>query len=150
MKNDAINFNSWIRKNNFMQLSENIGKFSGLWFKSGDRDDMNYYTIDELYDKFEKDTKVKFDKNQLPKLNWEQSDFVPNCPIYYVKKDDRLILRIEYVFSKLGNYWTIGLFGNSDTVVDNPDMNDFKKIQTLAEHLFKNYVKELYTLTQDI
>ncbi len=41
------------------------------------------------------------------KLNWIQSDFIPNCPIYnvYAEKGNISFLRIEYLFASVG--WSI-------------------------------------------
>ena len=90
-----------------------------------------------------------------PKLNWIQSTFVENCPLYYVNlfdrpDSDKALLRIEYQTPKWADdqgYWTIeGANIKYKTIpVDvGGDQTNSEAIKLMAEKMLKDSVLDLY------
>ena len=80
----------------------------------------------------------------MKSYNWKQSDFVKNCPIYYVKEDGKnFLMRIEYdVLGKSGTWQVEALNGFSKISIPG-HMNESERIKKIAEKTLRKTLKEL-------
>jgi hypothetical protein len=82
----------------------------------------------------------------MNKLNWEQSDIFPNCPIWNVlDESENLIARIEYVPSR--TEWIIQVLNS--TTYHIASIQQTEELKLLAETIFERRLVYLNNLMLD-
>ena len=103
----------------------------------------------ERYENGEKHSYVckHYTGRNAPELDWEQSTFVKDCPIYTVTIDKAVMLRIEYVFAQASNsdnYWLINVLGGIKVeTLTGLKISDAEKVKGIAEKLLRDVVENL-------
>lgn len=84
---------------------------------------------------------------ELSRLDWEQSNFMKDCPIYTVTIDKAVVLRIEYVFtqaSNTDNFWLINVLGKVKVeTLTGLKIFDSEKVKLVAEKLLRDTIENL-------
>jgi hypothetical protein len=68
---------------------------------------------------------------------------VENCPIYFVKKDEGMLMRIEYDVMGNTNTWAIEVINGFSKTSVAGNMNESDKIKKIAEDKLHRTIKSL-------
>lgn len=84
---------------------------------------------------------------QRIKLNWTQSTFVKNTPLYYVEHKNQGIVSIELMYNgkEFTKRWAIRIFNQVVEIMDGT-FGDEDKVKLRAEQLLKERIKEISKL----
>lgn len=83
-------------------------------------------------------------RKKSKKYDWEQSKFVPNCPIYYVRPDGgSILMRIEYDVTNAVDDWKVEVLNGFASARIDGTIHESYRIKREAEKLLQKTIKEI-------